>query len=254
MNEAEILDFMGRLAKESGELILPYFANPQLIVETKSDHSLVTVADRDAEELMRSLISKEYPDHGIIGEEFGSENSDARFVWILDPIDGTRSFVAGCPLFGTLICLLEYGQPVIGAIHNPVTRQLLVGNGEETSLNGIRVRMRSQSQLGDAVLLASNLRSPREFQDTEGWDMLVGNVGEIYTWGDCYGYLLLAIGRADIMVDPIMNPWDLLPLIPLIRGAGGIITDWQGRDPVLGNSIVAANPDLHPQVLARLNP
>ena len=169
MNEAEILDFMGRLAKESGELILPYFANPQLIVETKSDHSLVTVADRDAEELMRSLISKEYPDHGIIGEEFGSENSDARFVWILDPIDGTRSFVAGCPLFGTLICLLEYGQPVIGAIHNPVTRQLLVGNGEETSLNGIRVRMRSQSQLGDAVLLASNLRSPREFQDTEGY-------------------------------------------------------------------------------------
>ena len=254
MKEAEIVEFMRRMAAESGELILPYFANPQLIVETKSDHSLVTAADREAEELMRGLIARRYPDHGIIGEEFGSENPDARFVWILDPIDGTRSFVAGCPLFGTLICLMEYGQPVLGAIHNPATRQFLLGNNEETSLNGVPVRMRSTGELGDAVLLTSNPRTPRELQDPKGWNMLVGKVGEYYTWGDCYGYLLLAIGGADIMVDPIMKPWDLLPLIPIIRGAGGTITDWQGKEPIRGNSIVATNPDLHPQVLACLNP
>lgn len=253
MDEAEIVEFMRRMAEKSGELILPYFANPQLIVETKSDHSLVTAADRGAEDLMRRLIAKSYPDHGIVGEEFGSENPDARFVWVLDPIDGTRSFVAGCPLFGTLICLTEYGQPILGAIHSPTTGQFLLGNNQETRLNGVPVRMRSTDALGDAVLLASNPYTPRELQDPKGWDTLLEKTGEFYTWGDCYGYLLLAIGGADIMVDPIMNPWDLLPLIPIIRGAGGIITDWQGRDPVRGNSIVAASPALHSQVLDCLN-
>ena len=253
MNETKAIEFIELLARESGAIILESFANPELVIETKSDQSPVTIADRKSEEIMRGLISRHFPEHGIIGEEFGSENEEARFVWVLDPIDGTKPFVSGCPLFGTLICLLEEGKPIVGAINNPVTRQILIGNNRRTTLNGKTVRVRPTRQLEDSILLASNLRSPGDIQDGEKWDHLVKQVKELYTWGDCYGYLILAAGGADIMVDPIMNSWDLLALIPVIRGAGGEISDWHGKDPVVGNSIVAANPTIHPQVIEILN-
>lgn len=246
--------FMVELAEKSGDLIRPLFATPDLAVEIKADQSPVTAADRGAEELMRGLIAKAFPTHGVIGEEFGNDRPEAEFVWVLDPIDGTKSFVTGVPLFGTLIALMHDGQPVLGAIHQPILRQLMIGDNQSTSLNGRSVRVRGTKALNDATLLTSDPLNPAKYQNGAAYDALCNRVRLVRTWGDCYGYLLVAAAFADIMVDPIMNPWDIQALIPVVRGAGGVITDWQGQDPVKAKSIVAATPALHQQVIASLNP
>ena len=242
------------LAEKSGDFIRPFFASADLVVETKGDATPVTIADRGAEELMRAMIRKKFPDHGVIGEEFGSDRPDAEFVWVLDPIDGTKSFASACPLFGTLIALLHRGQPVLGAIHQPVLRQLMVGDGATTTLNGRAVRVRPMAKIEDATLLTTNVNSPTKYQNGPAFNALAARAKLFRTWGDCYGYLLVAGGWADVMCDPIMNPWDIAALIPVVRGAGGVITDWQGRDPVNAKSIVAAGPALHASVIKALNP
>jgi myo-inositol-1(or 4)-monophosphatase len=247
--------FAVELAEKSGEFIRPFFARPGLAVETKSDDTPVTQADRGAEELMRALIRKKFPGHGILGEEFGEENAAAEFVWVLDPIDGTKSFASACPLFGTLIALLHRGQPVLGIIHQPVLHQLLLGDGTATTLNGRPVRCRATARVEDATLLTSDPLNPAKYQNGAAFDALTRRAKLVRTWGDCYGYLLVASGWADVMCDPVMNPWDIAALVPVIRGAGGVITDWQGRDPVKAKSIVAAaTPALHTEVIAVLSP
>ena len=254
MNSEAFRDFLLELAAASGDFIRPYFASPDLVVETKSDRTPVTQADRGAEELMRQMIHQRFPTHGILGEEFGPENADAEFVWVLDPIDGTRAFAAATPLFGTLIALLHNGQPVLGAIHQPILHQLVIGDGDRTTLNGQPVHVRATPDLAAATLLCTDVLSPAQHQDGEAFAALARRVKQLRTWGDCFGYLLVATGWADIMCDPILNPWDIAALIPVIRGAGGVITDWQGRDPVNATSLVAAIPGLHAQVIAALNP
>jgi len=254
MNLEPYRAFLLELAEKSGAFIRPWFGRPDLAVETKSDQTPVTVADRGAEELMRRMIHERFPDHGILGEEYGEENAGAEFTWVLDPVDGTRAFAAGSPLFGTLIALMHQGQPVLGVIHQPVLGQLLVGDGARTTLNGRPVRVRATARLEDATLLCSDPLTPAQHQNGAAFAALTARVKLVRTWGDCYGYLLLAAGGADVMCDPIMNPWDIAALIPVVRGAGGIITDWQGRDPVGAASIVAATPALHPRVIAALNP
>jgi len=251
--------FMMELAAKSGDLIRPYFGQPGLAVELKADQSPVTLADRGAEALLRQLILKKYPTHGLIGEEFGDENPTAEFTWVLDPIDGTKSFAAACPLFGTLIALLHEGQPVLGVIHQPVLRQLVLGDGQTTVFNpdstgrgGRPVRVRPCARVEDATLLTSDPLNPAKYRDGKAFDALTRRAKLVRTWGDCYGYLLVATGWADVMCDPVMNPWDIHALVPVIRGAGGVITDWQGRDPVKADSVVAAGPDLHPQIIAAL--
>ena len=254
MNLDPYRTFLLELAEKSGDFIRPFYGRHDVVVETKSDESPVTAADRGAEQLLRSLINARFPGHGIIGEEYGSENADAEWVWVLDPIDGTKSFMTACPLFGTLIALMHHGQPVLGAIHQPILRQLMVGDGRETTLNGTRVQVRPCADLANASLLTSDTLNPAKYQDGVAYEQLVSRVRLYRTWGDCYGYLLLSAGWADIMCDPIMNPWDIAALIPVVRGAGGVITDWKGGDPVNASSIVAAAPGLHPQVIALLNP
>ncbi len=254
MQEEDYLAFAEELARAAGGAILPRFAAGRPRVELKPDQTPVTGADREAEEVMRRLIHKHCPGHGIIGEEFGNENEDAEHVWVLDPIDGTKAFAAGCPLFGTLIALLKGGQPVLGVIHNPITRQLLIGDSRRTLLNNRPVKVSETRELSEAVLLTTSVSAPRRHQNAAAWDRLAEQVKMLRTWGDCYGYALVAQGGADIMADPVLAPWDLLALIPVIRGAGGVITDWQGNDPVKGNSILAANPRLHPRLVSILNP
>ncbi len=244
---------MAELAAESGAFIRPLFGHRGLAVEAKADQSPVTAADRGAEELMRQMIHKRFPDHGIIGEEFGNENPDAEFVWVLDPIDGTKAFITGVPLWGTLIALLHQGQPILGCIHQPVLNQLALGDGTTTTLNGRAVRMRSCPSLGQATLLTSDTTFVAKYQAGAPYDRLVQQVKLYRTWGDCYGYLLLASGTADIMCDPIMNPWDIAALVPVIRGAGGVITDWKGGPAYPAESTLAAGPELHAQVIATLN-
>jgi myo-inositol-1(or 4)-monophosphatase len=246
--------FLVELAGRSGDLIRPFFANPDLRIELKADQSPVTAADLGAEELMRRMIRSRFPDHGILGEEMGPENAGAEFVWTLDPVDGTRSFAAGCPLFGTLIALSRAGKPVLGAIHQPLLRQLVVGDGSVTTLNGRPVRLRDCARIEDAVLLTTDLANIAKRRNGPAFDAVAARAGLFRTWGDCYGYLLVATGHADAMCDPIMHSWDIQALVPVIRGAGGVITDWTGGDPVGGDSIVAAGPGLHPFLIEALNP
>jgi len=246
--------FLCELAQASGEFILPLAGNSALAVEAKSDASPVTAADRGAEELMRRLIAAKYPDHGVIGEEHGDDRPDAEWVWVLDPIDGTKAFITGVPLWGTLIALLHQGQPVLGAIHQPVLGQLCIGDGSTTTLNDRRVSVRPCERIEEATLLTSDWLNPARFQNGAAFDAVAGRARLVRTWGDCYGYLLLACGWADLSVDPVMNPWDIAALVPVIRGAGGVITDWQGGPAYPARSTVAAGPGLHSQVIRALNP
>jgi histidinol phosphatase-like enzyme (inositol monophosphatase family) len=246
--------FMIELAERSGEFIRPFFGAAGLAVETKADNSPVTEADTGAERLMREMIAARFPSHGIIGEEHGYTNADAEFVWVLDPIDGTKAFAAACPLFGTLVALLHQEQPVLGMIHQPILHQLMLGDGKRTTLNEQPVRVRSCSRVEDAVLLTSDPFNPGKYRDGAAFDKLARRARVVRTWGDCYGYLLVASGWADVMLDPIMNPWDVPALVPILRGAGGKISDWYGKDAVGADSTVAAHPLIHADVIAALNP
>lgn len=254
MVSPEHRDFLLELARASGEFIRPLFGRPELPVERKADATPVTQADRGAEELMRKMIKARFPSHGILGEELGPENTGAEFVWVLDPIDGTKSFITGVPLWGTLIALLHHGQPELGCIHQPILGQLLVGDSRTTTLNGRPVRCRATTRLGDATFLTCDWLSPDQHGKRAGFDRLARSCRLCRTWGDAYGYLLLAAGWADVVVDPIMNPWDIATLVPVIRGAGGVITDWQGGPAYPATSTVAAvTPELHAAALRELN-
>ena len=253
MHDNEFYKFIVELCQKSGPIIRQWYLQDDIGLESKSDNSPVTRADLEAEEALREAIAQRYPDHGIIGEEFGSENENAEFVWTLDPIDGTLSFVAGVPLFGTLVGLLHQGRPLLGAIHQPIVNQLCIGDGKQTELNAVAVNVRACPKLENAMILATDLLNIDRFQNKTGFDSLLRQGGMFRGWGDCYGYLLVACGRADIMLDPIMNPWDILPVIPIIEGAGGSITTWEGADPLQGNSCVATGGMGHESVINILN-
>ena len=226
----ELVDFTEHLARRSGELILRHFGGP-LTVERKADDTPVTVADREAERLLRAEIEARYPDHAILGEEGGQSGAEgAAFQWVLDPIDGTKAFVRGVPLFGTLIALLEEGRPVLGAIHLPALGQLLIGARDSiTTLNGRPVRVSDVDDLGRATLLLTSPASIFELGHGAAYHRLRERVELVRGWGDCYGHFLVACGRAEIMLDPVMNLWDVAALKPCIEGAGGRLTDLAGE-------------------------
>jgi myo-inositol-1(or 4)-monophosphatase len=244
--------FAAYLAELSGAIIKKYFRTV-ISVETKSDNSPVTIADKSAEELLRDKIMSKYPEHGILGEEYGTYNESAEHKWILDPIDGTKSFITGIATFGTLIGLLQDGIPVLGLFHQPILGELLIGDNESTELNGKRIKIRPCAKIEGATLLTTDHFMIGNYKSQKAFNRLAKKVKLYRTWGDCFGYYLLCTGYADIMVDPIMSPWDALPLIPIIKGAGGRVTDYEGNDPLQGNSIIAAASDIHSQVVEILN-
>lgn len=248
----ELKKFCNLLAQESAKVIKPYFRS-NITVESKSDLSPVTIADKKAEEVMRELISKEFPQHGIVGEEFGISNPQAEYQWVLDPIDGTKSFICGAYTFGTMIGLIYKGTPILGVINQPILNEFLIGDNNITTLNNNVVKVNNKTNLQDAVLLTTDHLNIEKYQDINKFNNLIQQVKIYRQWGDCYGYLLLACGFADIMIDPIMNLWDLAALIPVINGAGGIITDYSGKDALTGNSTIAAVPGLHQKVIDLLN-
>ncbi len=248
----ELKSFCKQLADESGKIIRGYWRH-DVAVETKKDLSPVTIADKKSEELMRRLIMKNFPSHGILGEEFGEHNPGAEYQWVLDPIDGTKSFVCGTVTFGTLIALMKNGEPILGVINQPILNEFLIGDGNSAELNGKKVKVRECSKLSEAVLLTTDQLNIEQHRDIKKFDELVHKVKMYRQWGDCYGYYLVASGYADIMLDPIMNPWDLLALVPIICGAGGNITDYKGGDPVKGDSIIATGGTIHNEVVELLN-
>ena len=247
----EIIPFIKFLAGESAGIIKNYYRLP-VEIETKADNSPVTIADKKTEEFLREAILKEFPDHGLLGEEFGEVNPDAEYKWVLDPIDGTKSFISGTPLFGTLIALLRNGSPLLGAINLPILNELMIGDGSVTILNDKPVNVRECRNTAEATLLITDLKS-FGMNSEKGLQKLAAKVKLMRGWGDCYGYYLVASGFADIMIDPIMSVWDTMALIPVIRGAGGVITDMQGNDPVKGTSIIAASGRIHQEVVQILN-
>ena len=251
-NSTEFKKFMYHLANISANIIKPYFRT-KMNIEHKEDNSPVTVADKNAEEAMRRAIIKEYPEHGIVGEEFGSYKVDAEYKWVLDPIDGTKSFICGVLSFGTLIALLKNGEPILGVINQPILNEFLIGDNKSTNINNKLVSVRNCEDISDAVLLTTDHIKIEEYQNLEKFEKLIRKVKLYRSWGDCYGYYLLATGFADVMIDPIMSFWDTMALIPIIKGAGGIISDYKGDDPVNGNSIIAASPGVHSQVIKFLN-
>ncbi|MCB0046838.1 MAG: inositol monophosphatase family protein [Caldilineaceae bacterium] len=254
---AEFTTFARLLAQESGAVIRRYF-RADYTVETKADATPVTIADRQAEETMRVLIDREFPDHGVFGEEFGHHQPDAAYQWVLDPIDGTKNFVAGSYLFGTLIALLHDGRPILGVINQPLLNDFLLGDGAGAWLNDRPVHVRACDRLEGAVLLNTLHWNVENYRNGPAFTALSRRVSRYNNWGDCHGYYLVATGGADIMTDPIMNPWDLMALIPIIQGAGGTITDWYGNDPLLADpagdtGIVATGGTIHAAVIDALN-
>ncbi len=245
--------FLAELAEASARSILPRFQDPALNVEWKADDSPVTAADREAEEILRTHIHKRFPDHGILGEEFPDLQPAARFTWVLDPIDGTRSFVAGCPLFGTLICLRDQEIPLWGAIHLPALNRLFLGNNTAAWCNNHPVRLpEAPPALSACTLLTTDPKVPPQLHNPVGWQALLDATGPCRTWGDCFGYTLVASGVPAIMTDPVLQLWDIAALLPVLRGAGAAATTWDGAPPDAGDSLVACHPRLLPDVLALL--
>ena len=249
----EFIEFCKELATASGVIIRKYFRS-DLSIEFKHDTSPVTIADREVEAKMCGMIQNTYPEHGILGEEFGVIDPGADYQWIIDPIDGTKNFLAGTCLFGTLISLMKKDEPVLGVINNPILKQFLIGDGMTTWLNGSPVRVRECDNLRDATLLTTSHRSVAQHRNGPAFEALTSQVKMYRSWGDCYGYYLVATGYADIMIDPAMHIWDVAPLIPIINGAGGRITVYYGNDPLKGEGTIATAGPLHEDVIRLLNP
>ncbi len=246
-----------RLGDIAAAATLPHFRHATK-VDNKDDAGFdpVTVADRDAERAMRSAIAAAYPDHGIVGEEFGSENPDADLVWIIDPIDGTRSFISGVPLWGVLIGLLERGKPKLGLMVQPFTGERYIGDGATARYEGPDgnrpLKTRPCASIDEAVLFTT---APNLFSDDErsAYERVEHEVRLARYGTDCYAYCMLAAGFIDAVIEAQLNPFDIMPLIPIIEGAGGKVTDWQGGPPPDSGQVVATgDARLHDRILRRL--
>jgi inositol-phosphate phosphatase/L-galactose 1-phosphate phosphatase/histidinol-phosphatase len=240
-----------RMADAAGEVLRRYFRTP-LTVEAKGDESPVTKADRDAETAMRALIEESHPNHGILGEEFDPVNPDAEFIWVLDPIDGTKSFITGKPLFGTLIALAQGGHPVLGIIDQPILMERWRGTaGQAATFNATPAKVRSCAAISDAMLYAT---APEMFEgaDADAFARVRDAVRHPLYGCDCYAYGLLASGHVDLVVEASLQPYDYAALVPVVEGAGGIMTDWAG-DPLSlssdGRVVAAGDAATHAQAI-----
>lgn len=229
MNDLELAH---ALADAAGAAIRPYF-RARFDIETKADASPVTAADRAAEAAMRALIAVHRPGDGVIGEEYGDDRPDAARVWVLDPVDGTRAFIAGRPLFGTLIALMDEGAPVLGVIDQCIARDRWVGTGEGTTLNSVAARVRSCPDMAQAYLATT---SPHAFsaEDLAHFERLRAGVRDTLYGGDCHNYALLSSGYLDLVVEAGLKTFDWAALVPVVTGAGGAMTDWTGAPLRLG--------------------
>jgi len=248
------LAFARHLADAAGDVIRPYFRKP-LAISDKADLTPVTAADRTAEETMRSLIEARFPEHGILGEEFGRVREDAEFVWTLDPIDGTKSFISGVPLFGTLVALTRGGRSILGVIDQPILRERWVGAvGRPTTLNGVAIRCRACPTLAAATLFAT---TPDMFNGEDAACFArVSAAAKLTRFGaDCYAYGLVATGFVDLVLEASLKPYDFCAMVPIVEGAGGVATDWRGGSLHLasdGRILVAGDRRLHGAALALL--
>jgi len=258
MTDSELdtrLNFALAVALEASEFILRYYQRTDLVVENKRDASPVTEADRGAEQLIRQRLAVAFPDDGILGEEFGEQPGNSGYRWILDPIDGTKAFIHGVPLFGTLIGVEHTGQCVVGVCRLPALDEVVyaaVGQGAWWQVGSESPRPAQVSKISDISLstfCTTDLNGYKIVGQQPAYNRLLDAVNLARGWSDCYGYVLVATGRADIMVDPRMNPWDAAALVPILQEAGGHFVDWTGQPTIYGGNGIGVNAALKDDVL-----
>lgn len=241
-----LLDVAIEAAYLAGRRTLAYF-NAGVAVETKADDTPVTRADREAETLIREHIARYFPAHAVLGEEHGNSAGEADIRWIVDPIDGTKSFIHGVPLYATLIGVEIAGRPSVGVLYLPALDELITAaDGLGCWWNGRRARVSSIAKLADATVCCSD--AAMAYGRSGAFAELTSKTKLQRTWGDAYGYALVATGRADVMIDPAMHPWDCAPLPPILREAGGRCTSWAGEETIDGGDLFATNGLLHEEV------
>ncbi len=248
----ELLEFAVRIAHEAGTLTLRYFGG-LVEHEAKADGTPVSMADREAEDLLRRRIRERYPDHAILGEERGASGEGAPVRWMLDPIDGTKSFVRGVPLYGVLLGIELEDEHAVGVAHFPALQETVAaGRGLGCTWNGSPCRVSSVRRLEEALILTTDVEEMQGRKEEAGWRRLQRRGAFSRTWGDCYGHALVATGRAEVMVDPVLEPWDAGPFLTIATEAGGRFTTVDGAATIHGGSGVSTNGFLHEEVLAEL--
>ena len=250
MNHTDLIEFAMDAVWQAGKSTLAHFQT-NVAVERKSDNTPLTIADQQAEQLLRRLINERFPDHAIVGEEYGRSETRSPYTWVIDPIDGTKSFICGVPLYANLLALMDGDRALLGIINLPALDDMIVAvRGEGCYWNGRRVHVSQTDDLADAVVLTSGLHYFGEKQPA--WDRILRASYYQRTWGDAYGYALVATGRADVMIDPALALWDAGPLQVIIEEAGGKFTDWQGTPTIHHEEGIATNGRLHDLILAQI--
>jgi len=259
MTAVDFASFVGTLATHSGDAILPFFRTSLAALDKSTNGAFdpVTEADRAGEVAMRRLINAHFPSHGIVGEEFGTERGDAEYVWVLDPIDGTRAFICGLPMWGTLIGLTRRGKPVYGMMHQPFSRERFSGDCQaaryEGPAGGRELRVRDCASVSAAVISTTH-PGAMALPERRRFERLEARARMSRYGGDCYGYAMLAAGHIDLVVEAGLKPYDIVAIIPIIQGAGGIVTSWTGDDCSGGGTVIAAGDKrVHEEALAILN-
>jgi len=241
-------------AKAGGDTTLDYFQR-SFELQFKSDDSPVTNADRNAERTIRNLINKHFPDHGIIGEEFGTENEDSDIVWVLDPIDGTQSFIHGVPFYTTLIGVLVNNKPEVGVVYAPALGEMAsAAIGFGAALNGNPMKIRTCDALEKATFLSTDVTTYNEHGHEAALKQLLEKCRIHRTWGDAYGHMMVASGRADFMIDPILNIWDAAALLPIVKEAGGSFSDLSGNETIQSGSALSTSYELKNAILNHFKP
>ena len=259
MRPVALVDFLEELADSSGEAVLPFFRSQFFVIDKQAGGVFdpVTEADRAAELVIRKKITEHFPEHGILGEEFGSAHADREYVWVIDPIDGTRAFLCGLPVWGTLIGLTRNGSPTLGLMHQPYIGEKFIGDGSKSWVKGPQGRRmlqtRTTTELSDAIVMTT---TPSLFtgEKRAAYDR-VERVAKLARYGtDCYAYAMLASGFVDLVIETGLQPYDIVALIPIIEGAGGVVTNWQGGSAAAGGDVIAAaNRQLHERALKLLH-
>lgn len=250
-----LLDFATELAYDAGRLTLGYFGRTAegLGLEHKADASPVTLADREAEALIRRRIGARYPEHAILGEEFGEDSKSATHRWLVDPIDGTKAFIRGVPLYGVLVGLEIEGRIEVGAAYFPALNELCAAaTGLGCTLNGRAVRVSSARTLADSTVGFTDIASFAEYGRAEAWGRVAAAAYDRRGWSDAYGHMLVATGRMEAMFDPVMNAWDCGPFPVLLREAGGYFGDWSGNETVYAGEGLSTTAALLPVVLKKI--
>jgi histidinol phosphatase-like enzyme (inositol monophosphatase family) len=244
----EFLNFAMDAAWQAGQLTLAHFQTG-VAVQWKEDDSPVTAADRGAEKLLRELIARRFPGHAVVGEEFGEADNDSTHRWIIDPIDGTQSFIRGVPLYGVLIGLEVAGEVVVGVAHFPGLREMVsAARGEGCRWNGRPVQVSGVTRLEEALVSHTEVATLEDERTRSFWNRIKAATRVQRGWADCYGHCLVATGRAEIMLDPLMKVWDCAAIAPIVEEAGGTFTDWDGNSTIYGGDAISTNGLLFDQV------